>query len=677
VYDFSGLIDIGKIQKLMDSFCEALNVASAIIDLEGEVIIKSHWQRICTDFHRVNDESYERCIESDTVLANELSEKKEYAIYSCKNGLTDAAAPIFIEDEHVANYFIGQFFLKKPDEQYFLEQAERCGFDKKDYLEALYEVPIVPEEKLKSMVSYFVYLSQTLGEMGLKSKQIRLLVENMGDLISRHQPDSTVTYVSPSCVNILGYEQDELRNKPSFDFIHPYDIRQTKDIINDAASRQADSYLLQHRIKHKNGHYVWVETLGKLIYSKAGKLREVQCNVRDITSRKQQEEELRKAKEKAEHINQAKTEFLMNVSHDIRTPMNVMKGFNDLLMKTDLNNDQKKYCEMIKRKGEDLIRLIEDIIDISAVEKGKIRIHHSPVSICDIAEDIKETAEILIGEKDIVFECSVSDNVSRKLLGDTLRLKQILENLCSNAVKYTEKGRISLIISDMDKKHEGNERIIRFEVEDTGLGISEENISYIFEPYSRFYELGKGKENEGAGLGLHIVETLIREMGGEITVQSEKGKGSKFLFELKMEETGVPDDQEKGTMPEVRDVKGDVREMHILIAEDDKDNRELISCAFNDTGCDIHFACNGKEVLEEAKRRSYDLILMDLRMPGMDGFEATEIIRRDVDKKVPIIALTAHAMDWVEDKCRNAGMNGFIEKPVDIDKLKALIQQLI
>jgi len=637
--------------------------------------------------------------------------------------------------------------------------------------------------------------------------QLRLIMENMGDMIVQLLPDRTIVYVSPSCMNLLGYRRNELMNNNYSDFVHRDDVDQVFDVIQNSADKKDEDFHQQYRLIHKQGNCLWVDAIGKLIYSAEGVLKEIQFSVRDITEKKKIEdalkksealmkrsvegmldgyalheaifndkgrmvdyrflefnpaaqkisnisredilgrtalelyphiverglldkyadvmatgkpiyindyhyggdnldkaldiacfcidedhfvcifkdvtekiksnEELIKAKEKAEQINAAKSEFLMNVSHDIRTPMNVINGFNDLLMKTQLSEDQKKFCTMIKRKGKDLIRLIEDIIDISFVEKGKVRIHKSPLSLYAIFEDIKSSIEVLIGDKELEFTFKVTEDVPKRLLGDSMRLKQIFENLCGNAVKFTKKGNISLTASVEGKGSGDDEKDIRFEIEDTGIGISKENISHIFEPYARFYEKGQNENNEGVGMGLHIVDTLVKEMGGKITVNSKLGKGSKFSFVLRMIVTEIQESEIKVVLSDKPDKEGKLSSINILIAEDDDATRILMERSLRDADCNIKFACDGDEAVDEMKKNKYDLVLMDLRMPRMDGLEATREIRKNIDKEVPIIALTAHAMTFVEDHCKAAGMNGYLSKPVDIDKLIQVIQKYL
>ncbi|MBF0254759.1 MAG: response regulator, partial [Candidatus Omnitrophica bacterium] len=393
----------------------------------------------------------------------------------------------------------------------------------------------------------------------------------------------------------------------------------------------------------------------------------------DISDRKKAEAALLAAKEKAEQLSSAKTEFLMNVSHDIRTPINVISGFTEFLMKTPLEDEQLQFCELMKRKTSDLIRLVEDMIDIAALEKGKVRLHSSPFDVRELIDDLRETLEIQVAGKEIRCGFEIGEKVPPRLIGDALRLKQILENLCGNAAKYTDKGAIDLTVDAGEPSDPGRCRQIRFTVKDTGSGISADKLPQIFEPYSRFVESGADKHKEGVGMGLHIVETLVREMGGEVLVSSEVGKGSTFSFAVPLREAAAPD-RGPGAGPAEEDLRsaglGGIR---ILVAEDDETNRFITARLLKDEDCAVTFVHDGEGALEELKKSRYDLILMDLRMPRMDGFEAAREIRAGIDANIPILALTAHVGEWVEKDCLDAGMNGYLAKPVTAEQLKQMI----
>ncbi|HPS21016.1 MAG TPA: ATP-binding protein [Candidatus Omnitrophota bacterium] len=334
------------------------------------------------------------------------------------------------------------------------------------------------------------------------------------------------------------FRRDPAKFVPNIDSIlelspWPEDHNRGKELIQRAMDSHEKGEYEQRFIRPDNSIGYYFSTFqGK--YDEDGNLVVMIGTVQDITERKQTEEKLKEAKKTLEQINAAKTDFLMNVSHDIRTPMNVINGFTSILMGTSLNKEQEKYCVLIKDKVGDLLRLLEDVIDISIVEKGKVVIRQSPFDMRALAEDIKKTAEMQIGGKDIKFKCDVAESVPWELLGDQLRLKQILENLCGNAVKYTVKGEITLLISAYNTVMEDGARLIHFSVSDTGRGIMDNHVPHIFEPYTRFYE--PGQKMDGVGLGLHIVKTLVSAMGGEVAVKSEMGKGSKFSFDLKMKD---------------------------------------------------------------------------------------------------------------------------------------------
>ena len=456
--------------------------------------------------------------------------------------------------------------------------------------------------------------------------------------------------------------------------VHPDD----REYVNSEwmAALNNKPYDIEHRLLMNDGSVKWVREKAELAFDEEGNCIKGTGFTQDITKQSIFEEELKRSKEIAEKVNQTKSDFLMNVSHDIRTPLNVINCFNDLLMRTQLDEEQKKFCDIIKSKNKDLVKLIEDIIDISVVEMGKVRIHYAPLFMREIINDIKNTMTLQIGDKDIEFYIRVSEDVPEILLGDSMRLKQILENLCGNAVKYTEKGKIDLTVS-AEAKSKGNSYFIDFIVEDTGIGVSEDNLPYIFEPYSRFYDIGKIEHKNGVGLGLHIVKTLIKEMGGDVRVESEQGKGSKFSFQLKMKVVEDLDVKKEQDANEVFDKEVSLAGMNILVAEDDKATRSLLEISFRDSECNIKFAYDGEDVLDEMKKNKYDIVLMDIRMPGMNGLEVTKLIRKNIDKDVPILALTAQVMDFIEDDCKAAGMNGYISKPIDIEKLKIAIKEYI
>jgi len=515
--------------------------------------------------------------------------------------------------------------------------------------------------------------SSTMTDLEVSELRYRRLFEAAKDgILIIDYYTGMILDVNRFLIDLLGYPKDCFIEK------HLWEVGPFKDVLESKSKfleLKKKKYIRYEDLplQTKSGKRIEVEFVSN-VYMVNNEYT-IQCNIRDITLRQKAEATLREAKEMAENINAAKSDFLMNVSHDIRTPVSVIKGFADLLMKTPLSEEQEKFCMVIQKKVIELFSLVGRVIDVSVIEKGKGHIHNSSFSIREIMKDIQETCNLLIGNKNVEFKVDIAESIPERLWGDDLRIKQVLENLCGNAVKYTEKGKVGVTIN-ADGKRLGRKFLdIYFLVEDTGRGMHKEQLSEIFEPYTRFHE--SGQKIDGEGLGLHIVKTLVKEMGGKIDVSSEEGEGSKFSFVLNMMDTetfsGV--DAEKRT-EDNKEESMRLSGMNILVAEDDEDNRELVGCILKDTGCKFQFVVNGQQVLEEMVKNKYNLILMDIRMPVIDGFDAAKAVRKNIDKSVPIIALTANMVEGIEDKCKQAGMNGCIVKPLDIDTLVKTIKNV-
>jgi PAS domain S-box-containing protein len=380
--------------------------------------------------------------------------------------------------------------------------------------------------------------------------------------------------------------------------------------------------------------------------------------------------EAEEAKQHAENAMNAKQRFLSNMSHEIRTPMNSILGFTKILLKTDLNDIQKEYLQAIKTSSDVLIVLINDILDLAKVDAGKMVFENRVFKPEESISTVLHLFEPKILEKNLKLIKVYNKQIPRTLTGDPARLHQILLNLLSNAVKFTTKGSITVSV---DLLHEDNEKVtIEFAVKDTGIGIPKDKIDTIFNNFEQASSL-TSRVYGGTGLGLAIAKQLVEFQGGRISVKSNLGKGTSFSFILNFEKTSDAFEVEPDDTELIRGIK----EISVLIVEDVKLNQLLLKTILLDFGFKYDVADNGKIAIEKLHSNVYDLILMDLMMPEMNGFEATEYIRNNMDSKIPIIALSADVTTVDIEKCKALGMNDYISKPIDEKLLFSKIVSLI
>jgi signal transduction histidine kinase/CheY-like chemotaxis protein len=386
--------------------------------------------------------------------------------------------------------------------------------------------------------------------------------------------------------------------------------------------------------------------------------------------------ELIEAKEKAESASQAKQKFLSNISHEIRTPLNAIIGLSEILMMENPKEEQVDLLKSIKFSGENLLVLINDILDFSKIEEGKIIIETTPFNIKHLLDNLKNTFKVKANSKRLKFSLQVDPDIPATLTGDPHRLSQILINLIDNALKFTEKGAINLDVGTVRKTESHIE--INFSVKDTGIGISKGEQERIFERFEQA-KTDTSRKFGGSGLGLAIIRNLLKLQGTDIQVNSAPGKGSEFYFNLKF---GISRGEDSVPEPAKYKAKkpSELSSVHILLVEDNEMNMKVAKRFLERWEYDIDTAENGLEALKKYKTKNYDLILMDLHMPEMDGWEATKAIRKSNkvnSKNVPIIALTADVM--IEDltKLYDMGMNDYITKPFKADELKSKIEKYL
>ncbi|MDA3943263.1 MAG: PocR ligand-binding domain-containing protein [Bacteroidetes bacterium] len=992
------LIDFEKVDILLEGFNKSTGFVTAILDLDGNVLSKSGWRTICTEFHRINPEASKRCTISDTVLANKMAEGEKYNFYKCLNGLIDVAVPIIVDGEHVANLFSGQFFFEKPNLAFFKQQAKKFGFDEKKYLDALSKVPIVSEEKVKIAMNFLLAMTLLISDLALeKAKQYELnnqiregkvkaeeseaklnaLFTSMSEMVVLHElvfdengkpvnyriidcndaftritgirrnasvgrlstevygtkeppflkeysevaltgePQQYETYFQPMdkyfsisvarpqknhfatvttditehkrvkekvhemdvlmkklfenvpsmiyqftrrpdgsyCVpiaskgirNIFGCSPEDVRdnfepisrviypedaarvfedieysakhlsyftcefrvhipgrdiqwifsrsapeklsdgcviwygfnmditerkraeqvvqensekiaaqseeiavqneeltetnkeliiaNKKAkesegklkeaqliahmgswelnietnelfwsdeifriFDcepqefnatyesflaFIHPDDREKVNCAYSNSIAAKTP-YQIEHRIITKNKQIKYVREKCTTTYNKQGKPLNSIGIVIDITEQKALENDLLKAKEKAEESERLKTAFLANMSHEIRTPMNGILGFSDLLKEPDLTGDeQQKYIGIIEKSGERMLNIINDIIDISKIESGLMEHDTRETNVNEQIEFIYNFFQPEAQDKGINFSFKNPLPAKEAIIKtDREKLYAILTNLVKNALKYTEKGSIEL---GYHLKTDNEPGKLEFYVKDTGIGISKDRQEAIFERFIQA-DIADKQAHQGAGLGLSISKAYVEMLGGKIWVESNpdeksggklpagKAGGSTFYFTLPYttEPTEVSIDRQHKPSVENKTI----RKLKILIADDDKTSEMLIGTYIKSFAKEILKVRTGVEAVKICRTNpDIDLILMDIQMPEMGGYEATKQIR-EFNKEVIIIAQTAYGLAGDKEKALDAGCNDYISKPIKKEVLLHKIGKL-
>jgi len=391
---------------------------------------------------------------------------------------------------------------------------------------------------------------------------------------------------------------------------------------------------------------------------------------RDMTEQRSIEKELIEAKVFAEDAMEAKQQFLSNMSHEIRTPMNAIIGFTTVMSKTDLTEKQKEYITAIKVSGDTLIVLINDILDLAKVDAGKMTFEKIPFKMAVSISAMLHLFETKIYEKHLLLVKEYDNRIPEVLIGDPVRLHQIILNLVSNAVKFTAKGKIIVRVHLLN---EDEEKVsIEFSVIDTGIGIQENRIESIFENFQQ-ESTGTSRLYGGTGLGLAIVKQLVEPQGGSIQVKSKIGEGSTFSFILNFQKTKIKIEPEF----EIEEPDPNFNNIKVLVVEDIPLNQFLMRTLLDDFGFERDIVGNGKIAIEKLQANDYDIILMDLQMPEMNGFEATEYIRNKMNSKIPIIALTADVTTVDITKCKAVGMNDYIAKPLDEKLLHSKILSLV
>lgn len=427
-----------------------------------------------------------------------------------------------------------------------------------------------------------------------------------------------------------------------------------------------------------DGRRLWIDTTKVPLLNPEGEVIGVLGLYDDITERRRAEAELLKAKETAEEASRAKSMFLANMSHEIRTPMNGIIGFAGLLSRSNLDAGQKEYLEVIRSSSRHLLEIINDILDISRIEAGKFKLEMTSFRLADLVKNTVEIFRPAAVKRNLTLSTVIAPEVDREVISDSMRIKQMLANLVNNAVKFTEKGVVEVSVSQAGE--EGGKTLVKISVRDTGIGIPPDKLAMIFES---FYQVdgSSTKRYQGTGLGLAIVRSLASMLGGKIDVESGIGEGSRFDLILPFE----PGKEPPAVAAEKESAPALAHEMpgpglRVLVVEDDQMNRKLVSLYVSGRGWDVEEACNGRSALEMIEKKKYDVVLMDIQLPEIDGIKAISTIRarapREANFRTLIVALTAYALEGDRERIMASGANAYLAKPIDDRELYRTIARL-
>ncbi|MBI1836808.1 MAG: response regulator [Flavobacteriia bacterium] len=527
---------------------------------------------------------------------------------------------------------------------------------------------------INDQIHQFILKKQSDWVIKENERRYRQIVEQASDIIYRMSDDGIIEFMNPIAYRLFkGVETDFIGQHFSILIHKDFQKSVMKHFRDQLINNRKVSYVefIAKSIDHDE---FWMGLKSTLIFEN-GKVAGFQMVGRDVTERKQHEDQLIKEKEIAENAKIVKEQFLANMSHEIRTPMNAIIGMTELLTNTTLNVEQKDCFNAIKISAENLLSIINDILDFSKIESGKIVFENAPFNLKETVEGVLKIFTYST-KKEVELLAKIDENLPIGLMGDSHRLRQVLINLMSNSIKFTEKGRIEINVHLLEKRDDNYK--IGFKVIDTGIGIPKEKTDQIFESFTQATNETTRKYG-GTGLGLTIVKQLVELQGGTVFVESEEGVGTCFTIILTMKKTEEEKNEKSENTKNGLDEFSELKNLKVLLAEDNSMNQLLAKKVFKKWECILDIADNGKIAIEKLINNEYDIVLMDMQMPVMDGYDATVFIRNNLavpKSNIPIIALTAHALEGEKNKCLSLGMNDFVTKPFNqkdlYDKIKKI-----
>jgi hypothetical protein len=522
---------------------------------------------------------------------------------------------------------------------------------------------------------------ETKEALAYEKHLLHTLMDNVPDAIYFKDLQSRFIRVSKQMAELFGVDAPaKLLGKTDFDFFTEEHARPAFEDEQKVIQTGLPIFR-EEKETWLTGRETWASTVKLPMRDERGQISGTFGISRDITERVRSEKDLQRAKEAAESASRTKSEFLANMSHEVRTPLNGVIGMIDLLLDTELSREQREYAGMAKKSAFLLLEIINDILDFSRIEAGKLEFDMVDFDFAAIIDDINNILGMKARRKNLELVCRIEPGFPHLLVGDPGRLQQVLTNLVDNAIKFTRRGKVALLAG---LEEEDDDRVIlRFVIKDTGIGIPADRLDSLFQAFTQV-DGSYSRNFGGTGLGLTISKKMVELMGGQIGVESEVGKGSTFRFTVHLKKQHTRNgngrkaaESRNASLPILDIAKENGRNVRILLVEDNPINRKLVIRLLQKSGYLADAVNTGLKAIQKVKSTHYDLILMDIQMPELDGIETTRRIRGSsqgataVD--VPIIALTAHAIKGDRDKCLNAGMNDYMSKPFDILKFAEII----
>jgi len=567
------------------------------------------------------------------------------------------ASWVFFPPDYIL-FHVSDISQQKKEQDDLEQKVEKTATDLKKSNDLLKSLNHMLEKEIKSHEKTEVLLKS-------EQKRVTFLMEHIPIIIFLINSDQTISYGNNYFKKYIG----NYKNQYCFELMYCKDSK-CQDCIVDKVLKTGLHQRIEWQSK-TNEYFV----MHFYPFKEIDRKKVVLGLGIDITERKKIEEELKKSKIKAEKSSLFKSQFLARMSHEIRTPMNGVIGITDILMNTNLSSKQKEYVSILKNSGKTLLTIINDILDISKIEAGKFELEIQPFNINASIDDVYKLLEPNANEKNIKFSYNIQENIHPYLKGDSTRIKQILFNLIANAIKFTQKGEVSIIVEhkDIDSETIG----IQFDIKDTGIGIPEDQQRNIFK---NFTQIDSEQKKDGTGLGLSICFQLVKIMNGKLWVSSEINKGSHFYFYLELSKANKSEltkkhsekfEQRKNIYHKPQSSK------KIMLVEDNDVNARVFTLLLKKFGFSCDSCTNGKEALELLNRKSYDIIFMDIMMPEMDGIQATQYIRNklSVETQPIIVAVTADAMIGQRKKYINSGFDDYLSKPVTEKKLSEILKK--